>query len=132
MLCVDYREMAACTEVLKREFPSIDGELLTYVEDVLQNGADQFEDGEEVYEAIGEILHEVAQDKSEEDIKQICEIFLDLLKPRSGDSGGGGGRTKILGAPINLKEVAASQDAVQENIQSIWVVSRDDSLKVSE
>ncbi|KAL1381094.1 hypothetical protein quinque_006538 [Culex quinquefasciatus] len=123
--------MAACTEVLKREFPSIDGELLTYVEDVLQSGADEFENGEEVYEAIGAILHEVSQEKSEEDIKEICDIFLDLLKPRSrgGDTGGGGGR-KILGAPIHLGEMAASQDVVRDDIQSIWVVQRDDSLKV--
>lgn len=123
--------MAACTEVLKREFPSIDGELLTYVEDVLQSGADEFENGEEVYEAIGAILHEVSQDKSEEDIKEICDIFLDLLKPRTtGDAGGGGRGRKILGAPIHLGEMAASQDVVRDDIQSIWVVQRDDSLKV--
>lgn len=126
--------MAACTEVLKREFPSIDGELLTYVEDVLQSGADEFENGEEVYEAIGAILHEVSQEKSEEDIKEICDIFLDLLKPRSTTGGGGnngpGGGRKILGAPIHLGEMAASQDVVRDDIQSIWVVQRDDSLKV--
>lgn len=42
---------------------------------MLQNGADDFEDSEEVYEAVGEVLQEIASDKSEEDIK-----FVALLK----------------------------------------------------
>lgn len=37
--------------------------------DILHNGADEFEDGNEIYEAIGEILHEVSANKSEDDIK---------------------------------------------------------------
>jgi ATP-binding cassette subfamily F protein 3 len=36
---------------------------------VLESGADEFENAEEVYEAIGAILHEVAVDKSENEIK---------------------------------------------------------------
>ena len=36
---------------------------------MLQNGADDFEDSEEIYDAIGEVLQEVSTDKTEEDIK---------------------------------------------------------------
>lgn len=36
---------------------------------ILESGADEFEDGNEIYEAIGEILHEVSANKSEDDIK---------------------------------------------------------------
>ncbi|XP_050097790.1 ATP-binding cassette sub-family F member 3 [Anopheles aquasalis] len=133
---------AACTAVLKREFPSIDGELLSYVETVLQSSADEFENGEEVYEAVGAILHEVSQDKSEDDVRQICDSFLRLLKPGRGgggadddedDDGGGGygGRQKkILSAPIHLGAMAANQESTGEDVQSIWVIQRDDSLKV--
>lgn len=41
------------------------------------NGADDFEDSEEIYEAVGEVLQEVASDKSEEDIKLaiLCNSF---------------------------------------------------------
>lgn len=39
------------------------------IEGVLQNGADEFEDSEEVYEAVGEVLQEVSSDKSEEEIR---------------------------------------------------------------
>lgn len=37
--------------------------------DVLKNGADEFEDSDEVYEAIGEVLHEISEDKSEDEIR---------------------------------------------------------------
>ncbi|KFB45099.1 AGAP012005-PA-like protein [Anopheles sinensis] len=130
---------AACTAVLKREFPSIDGELLSYVETVLQSSADEFENGEEVYEAVGAILHEVSQDKSEDDVREICDKFLRLLKPTNGSAGedgdgdgggGGGGQRKILAAPINLSQMAATQETAGDDIQSIWVIQRDDSLKV--
>lgn len=36
---------------------------------VLKNGADEFEDSEEIYEAVGEVLQEVSSDKSETDIR---------------------------------------------------------------
>lgn len=36
---------------------------------ILANGADDFEDSGELYDAIGEVLHEVAEDKSERDIR---------------------------------------------------------------
>jgi ATP-binding cassette, subfamily F, member 3 len=37
--------------------------------------------------------------------------------------------TKVLNAPINLNELAAQHTDLEE-IKSIWVTSRDDSLKV--
>lgn len=36
---------------------------------VLENGAEDFEDSEEVYEAVGEVLQEISSDKTEEDIR---------------------------------------------------------------
>lgn len=43
---------------------------------ILSNGKDEFEDVNEIYEAIGEVLHEVSQEKTESDIKDICERLL--------------------------------------------------------
>lgn len=43
---------------------------------ILSNGADDFEDSEEVYEAIGALLHEVSQEKTENDVKNVCERLL--------------------------------------------------------
>lgn len=36
---------------------------------ILESGADDFENSEDLYEAIGEILHEVSSNKSIDDIK---------------------------------------------------------------
>lgn len=80
--------MTECSEYIKAEFPMIDDDLKQYVEgeqidhndmqhvtnvtyfaDVLSNGADDFEDSEEVYDAVGDLLQEVAGNKTEEEIR---------------------------------------------------------------
>jgi ATP-binding cassette subfamily F protein 3 len=61
--------MTACSEYIKNVFPLIDDDLKHYVEGVLKNGADDFQDSEEVYDAIGEVLQEVSSDKTEDDIR---------------------------------------------------------------
>ena len=40
-----------------------------YISGVLETSYEDFESGEDVYEAIGGVLHEVASDKTEDDIK---------------------------------------------------------------
>lgn len=49
-----------------------------------------------------------------------------ILKPQKQEKTG---QRKVLDAPINLASLAENQD-VQEDMKSIWVVQRDDSLKV--
>lgn len=44
--------------------------LTNHFSDVLDNGAGEFEDAEEVYEAIGEVLEGISE-KSEEDVKSV-------------------------------------------------------------
>jgi ATP-binding cassette subfamily F protein 3 len=36
---------------------------------IIGGGVDDFEDGSELYEAIGCVLHEVAEDKTESDVR---------------------------------------------------------------
>uniref|UniRef100_A0A336K328 ATP-binding cassette sub-family F member 3 n=1 Tax=Culicoides sonorensis TaxID=179676 RepID=A0A336K328_CULSO len=118
--------MAGCTELLKKSFPKIEGELQDYVSSILENGSDEFESSDEIYDAIGGILHEVATDKSENEIKSLCEQFLGLMQQTKVKSTG----RKILDAPVNLGSMAGQFENGDEEHKSIWVVSRDDSLKV--
>lgn len=60
---------AKCASLLKQEFPSIDDEMKQYIEGVLDSGMDDFESSDDLYEAIGAILHEVSDEKSENDIR---------------------------------------------------------------
>lgn len=90
--------MTNFSELIKAEFPSIDDDLKQYVEGywrrfqsvfkgityfniagVLENGADEFQDSEDVYEAIGGVLHEVSADKSEADIKYVVTRLLVII-----------------------------------------------------
>lgn len=51
------------------------------VSGVLDSGRADFEDGEEVYEAIGGVLQEVSTDsKNEDDVRDICLQMFNTLK----------------------------------------------------
>ncbi|XP_060527981.1 ATP-binding cassette sub-family F member 3 [Cylas formicarius] len=121
--------MTECSDYIKNIFPSIDEDLKQYVEGVLRNGVDDFEDSDEVYDAIGEVLHEVSTDKSEADIKHICNELLTMLRP--GKVVKGNGNMKILDAPVHLASMAGNLETNVDEIKSIWVAQRDDSLKVN-
>lgn len=94
----------------------------------MSNGADEFEDGDEIYEAIGEVLHEISQDKTENDVKDICERLLGILKPGKLGIPNGNAPHKVLGAPVHLGSMAANLENNVEEMKSIWVVTRDDTL----
>ncbi|ENN72448.1 hypothetical protein YQE_10916, partial [Dendroctonus ponderosae] len=119
--------MGTCGDYIERLFPAIDADLKQYVESVLATSADEFEDSEEVYDAIGAVLHEVS-DKTEADIKHICDELLNMLRP--GKTTQSNRTLKILDGPIHLGSMAETQDTTVEEIKSIWVAQRDDSLKV--
>nr|CAD7438052.1 unnamed protein product [Timema bartmani] len=121
--------MAACAEFIKSQFPSIDDALFQYVEGVLSGGADDFDDTEEIYEAIGEVLHGVGQDKTETEIRKICDRLLFIMKPNKAKLISNG-PAKVLNAPVNLGSMAANLENNVEDIKSIWVMSRDDGFKV--
>ncbi|CAH1406468.1 unnamed protein product [Nezara viridula] len=122
--------MAACGQLLKDEFPLIDDDLFEYVEGVITNGIDDFESSEELYEAIGEVLHEVADGRSEDDIREICQRILSLMKDDNKANGEINGEAKILNAPVHLGSMVANHIETVDDIKSIWVMQRDDGLKV--
>ncbi|KAK4875584.1 hypothetical protein RN001_012006 [Aquatica leii] len=119
--------MTNFSEFIKAEFPSMDDELKHYVEGVLKNGADDFRDVDDVYEAIGEVLQESAE-KTEDEIKNICNELLKILNPSNASTQNGPAR--VLNAPVHLGSMAANLENNVNEIKSIWVMQRDDSLKV--
>lgn len=139
----------SCIELLKKElkkeFPSIDKDLQTYVEgkniyqtqrinnnsfnfrkDVLSSSVEDFETSAEIYEAVGEILHEIAVDRTENDIRELCDKFHMILKSEC-DKINTKSRT-ILDSPILLGQMSANHETDVENMTSIWVQQRNDSL----
>lgn len=63
----------ACTKLIKAEFPSMDLETIQYIEGILSGSADDFESGDDLYDAIGDLLHEIAVEKAEEDVRYVCQ-----------------------------------------------------------
>ena len=144
--------MSSCIESLKKElkkeFPSIDRDLQCYIEGatrrwiietrkLIENfaiflgvleSAEDFDSSEEIYEAIGEILHEVAGDRTEDDIRSLCARFHTILKPENEKINSKS--RKILDAPVLLGQMGTNYDNDIENMKSIWVQQRNDSLKV--
>lgn len=47
---------------------------------VLDSGGSDFEDGEEVFDAIGGVLQEIAAEKNEDDVRDICLQLFNTLK----------------------------------------------------
>lgn len=94
---------------------------------MLSSSVEDFDSSEEIYEAIGEILHEIAAgDKTEDDIRLLCSKFHTILKPENEKINNK--NRKILDAPMILGEMAANVDSDIENMTSIWVQQRNDCL----
>ncbi|KAL1462188.1 hypothetical protein WDU94_014048 [Cyamophila willieti] len=124
--------MTDCGELIKEEFPHIDDELYQYIDSVLTNGCDDFENIDDLYEAVGEVLEEVAEDKTVDDIRDICSKLFRILKPNDDYSTSKNGPTKVLNAPIHLGSIASNLDNGVDEIKSIWVNHREDGFKVDQ
>ncbi|KAF4116954.1 ATP-binding cassette sub-family F member 3 [Onychostoma macrolepis] len=118
--------MAAYVEILKNEFPLIDSELFDYITGVLDSGGSDFEDGEEVFDAIGDVLQEVG-DKNEDDIRKICFQMFNTLQLTKCDSGQ---HQMLLQAPVQLSQVSADTATPSNDVHGIWMMKRNPSTTV--
>jgi len=129
--------MSSIGEILRTEFSQIDDDIYQYIEGVL-DGGDEFENTDDVYEAIGEVLHDVSSDKDEDEIKSLCHQLLLVMKPNIALKSNGtksasdnvGGR-KLLEAPVLLSNAATYMQEVEEETgPSIWNKPKGEELKV--
>lgn len=127
-------ESSQVKDIILREFPAVDNDVMSYIDSILE---EDFENPHDVYEALGEIFHDVsAEGKSQQDIQSVCQAIFNRIRPQNGEEGGGGGEKgaidsrKILDAPVNLGSLADDFEEKLMAAQSIWVTQKDDSLKV--
>uniref|UniRef100_A0A3Q1C9W2 ATP-binding cassette sub-family F member 3 n=1 Tax=Amphiprion ocellaris TaxID=80972 RepID=A0A3Q1C9W2_AMPOC len=119
--------MATYVDILKSEFPEIDSELFDYITGVLDSGAD-FEDGEEVYDAIGGVLQDVSADsKNEDDIRDICLQMFNTLKLNNHR---GTQKQVLLDAPVQLSQISADNVSADKDVQGIWMMKRPQNTTV--
>ncbi|KAF4796083.1 ATP-binding cassette sub-family F member 3 [Turdus rufiventris] len=96
--------MASCADILRSEFPDLDGELFAYVTGILHGSGADFESVEELEEAVGELLREVSQDSKDDGaIREICQRLFNTLQLDEGQAQ----RCSqvLLDAPIQLSQM---------------------------
>uniref|UniRef100_A0A8C4MBU2 ATP binding cassette subfamily F member 3 n=1 Tax=Equus asinus asinus TaxID=83772 RepID=A0A8C4MBU2_EQUAS len=93
--------MATCAEILRSEFPEIDGQVFDYVTGVLHSGSADFESVDDLVEAVGELLQEVSGDsKDDAGIRAVCQRMYNTLRLYSQ-----GNSQVLLDAPIQLSKI---------------------------
>uniref|UniRef100_A0A8C5S9U3 ABCF3 PWI-like helical bundle domain-containing protein n=1 Tax=Laticauda laticaudata TaxID=8630 RepID=A0A8C5S9U3_LATLA len=95
---------ASCAEILRREFPELDGEMFEYVTGVLHSGSTDFETVDDLFEAVGELLQDVSRDsKDDVDIRAVCQRMFNTLHLENENSPSS--RQVLLDAPIQLSKI---------------------------
>ena len=126
-----------CCALVRKEFPSIDDVLFGYIESILETSGDDFENDEDIFEAIGGVLQEVDQTKTEDSIKIICNKLMCLIHGNDvgkqnhadrGDSLQNGVKKLTLDAPLHLGSLVENQSSNQAS-ESIWLNKQDAALK---
>ncbi|GFN91712.1 ATP-binding cassette sub-family f member 3-like [Plakobranchus ocellatus] len=123
--------MSQCRELISEVFPHIDHEISDYVNSVLDDGHEDFETSDDLFDAIGMMLQQVDESKTEEDIKEICDKLYSLLHQTSNGSGRNvNGHNKVLDAPLQMSKLA--EGMAQEEDHSIWLVKKENSSVVDQ
>ncbi|XP_068945423.1 ATP-binding cassette sub-family F member 3 isoform X1 [Petaurus breviceps papuanus] len=101
--------MATCADILKSEFPEIDGQVFDYVTGVLHSGSADFESVDDLVEAVGELLQEVSGDsKDGAGIRAVCQRMFNTLRLAEPQSQGHS--QVLLDAPIQLSKMTENYD----------------------
>ncbi|XP_073843233.1 ATP-binding cassette sub-family F member 3 [Musca autumnalis] len=117
--------MSKFTAILKKEFPALDNESKDYVEGVLESIED-FETADDIYDAVGDILQSVNSEKSEDDVRELCEQFFTIMNVGNNNSV----QQKVLNAPVNIAEMAKTMESGDNDMHSIWLVNKDSGNKI--
>ncbi|XP_030351966.1 ATP-binding cassette sub-family F member 3 isoform X3 [Strigops habroptila] len=116
--------MASCADILRSEFPDLDGEVFAYVTGILHGGGADFESVDDLVEAVGELLREVSQDtKDDSAIREICQRLFNTLQLDEAQAQ----RCSqvLLDTPIQLSQIADGCD--RHSGSTLWSLSGADA-----
>ncbi|KAG6924631.1 ATP binding cassette subfamily F member 3, partial [Chelydra serpentina] len=121
--------MASCAEILRSEFPELDGEVFAYVTGILHSGSADFESVDDLFDAVGELLQEVSRDsKDDEDIRDICQRMYNTLHLDEENSRGC--NQVLLDAPIQLSKITDNYDSGVDLLPTL-LLKRDQNSMVN-
>jgi len=118
--------MERCEKLIKESCPSINDDIYSYIEGVLTVGKDDFDDPDEIYDAIGELLMEVSPaSTSDERIRVICQTIWDNLGLKEKNNNHKNG-IRALSAPMQMSSLLSPA----EETSTIWLsVMKDEGLR---
>nr|XP_022340495.1 ATP-binding cassette sub-family F member 3-like [Crassostrea virginica] len=122
--------MADYETVLTQCFPNIDSEIVHYVNGMLEDGHDDFETSDDLYDAIGGILQGTDDSKTDDEIKNICDK-LHTLMTASNDKDSAAPVNKLLNAPVQISSLQTEKEEIQQS-NSIWLSKRDSNKVVDQ
>ncbi|XP_071147570.1 ATP-binding cassette sub-family F member 3-like isoform X1 [Mytilus edulis] len=121
--------MADYEEVLTQCIPTIDDEIVTYVNSILEDSHDDFDDSDALFEAIGDVLMQTDISKSEDEIRQICKDLHDILiGSKTGTTAANitNGTRRMLNAPLQMSEMVKKEhDERTVTSSNIWLTKKD-------
>ncbi|XP_076085978.1 ATP-binding cassette sub-family F member 3-like isoform X1 [Mytilus galloprovincialis] len=121
--------MADYEEVLTQCIPTIDDEIVIYVNSILEDSHDDFDDSDALFEAIGDVLMQTDISKSEDEIRQICKDLHDILiGSKTGTTAANitNGTRRMLNAPLQMSEMVKKEhDERTVTSSNIWLTKKD-------
>ncbi|KAK2706343.1 ATP-binding cassette sub-family F member 3-like [Artemia franciscana] len=117
--------------LLRSKFPRIDGDLLEYIEGILETSFEDFFTSDDVYDAIGPFVHEAVDGATDGDVKDLCNQILSIIGPEF-ENAQNGKITRILDAPIHIGSMRIEGDLLKASENSMWKLQREsvDSKKL--
>lgn len=122
--------MADYETVLTQCFPNIDSEIVHYVNGMLEDGHDDFNTSEDLYDAIGGILQGTDDSKTDDEIKNICEKLHSLMS-LTNNKDSAGPVQKLLNAPVQISSLRTETEEIKQS-NSIWLSKRDSNTIVDQ
>lgn len=124
--------------LVKETFPRIDADLFSYIESVLES-CDDFQSVDDVYDAIGAIVQQAAEEKTEDTeqggdleqaVRDLCLRVFHCLNVHDSGGGGinGGHSVKLLQAPVHIGSETRDDAALSKlcgKSESVWMTQRD-------
>lgn len=120
--------MAACMEKILENFVIDDSDVKSYLQSIFDDGIDDFQSAEDVFDAVGPLLESTQPDQANIDIEQFCATLFDILSLNTTKS------TMVkLNAPVHIASIEKKREEESYNdTANIWLVKDEKKSQVDQ
>lgn len=117
--------------IINKHFDIDDNDILDYIKSVLENGSEDFQSPEDVFEAVGLILIESAKDYGDDAEKRVIDICEQLFRTLTLNGEADRGGMIRLDAPVHIASITTKEEN-EENSNSIWLMRQENKSTVDQ